>query len=454
MDELSLVSLLATLIGTVATVIAARYAVLQYRHQRTTSSHSVTPSDANPRAKGPDTSKTAVFVVTNEVRTAFKVHPPSLIRSLLARPEEGYGGFTVRNFDWDGNSTIIRPCDVHFGYDRWDVLRGSHLESFELSEESLPTLYSVQLVGGVLFGNGNTVAFKPMYKPHEVLPIELDSYSLDGFGVTRDRKVLAALLGKDSKVALISGDYGNTIQLSLVDTELADGVHSNRAVYFSPFQGKDRSFYVIQLQSSMEEYQPQAITRHDFESRKQTASIRTRGLQNVALSPDGGVLVAICTDRLLRLCAINLEILDEFPLAAPREHEKYALPPAQFSPCGNYLALSYSITGDVEIRDALSLELKLNIASHGLPAAPLEWSSDGRFLAGGFRRRIDGKPQLHIWSIPEAECLAVVEDVRFLSPSRPHCCSPKTFYWHASKAELLLLLENGRIQRFEYRLSE
>ncbi|MCB1930445.1 MAG: WD40 repeat domain-containing protein [Rhodocyclaceae bacterium] len=454
MDDFSVVSLVVTVIGTVATVIGARYAVLQYRHQRETSSQPVTPSNDNPRTEGCSISKTAEFVVTNEVRTAFKIHPPSLIRSLFPGPEEGFGGFTVRNFDWDGASRIIRPCDVHLGYDTWDVLRGSHLESFELSEESRPTMYSVQLVGGVFFGNGKTVAFRPTYKPHEILPIELDPYSPDGFGVTRDRKVLAALLGDESKVAVICSDYIGTFQLSFVDTELADGVHSERAVYFSPFQGKDRSFYVVQQQSSMEEYPPQAITRHDFESRKKTGSIRVCGLQNIALSPDGLTLVAICTNRLVRLCAINLEILDEIPLAAPREHEKYALPPAQFSPCGTYLALSYSITGDVEIRDALTLELKLSIASHGIPAAPLEWSSDGRFLAGGFRRRIDGKPQLHIWSIPETECLAIIDDIRFFSPTRPHCYSPKTFYWNASKAELLLLLQNGRIQRLEYRLNE
>jgi hypothetical protein len=451
-------STIISTIAAIAGVVSAVYAVLHYRHDRNKRPAIPLSNDAIADLEDSDNDKKNKFDIVNEVRTAFRVRPQAQgivqhlelgIESLLNIPHEGYGGYTVRNFDWDGNSTIIRPCDVHLGYDKWNILDGSHIEKFEYSKESFATLYSVLLVGGVLFGNGITVVFKAKYKSREILPIELAS-SEYGFGVTRDRKVAVMLPDDRSKIAVLKTDYAGDFHFEMFDTKLSMDSYSERAVYFNPFQGDDHSFYVLQQQSSMENLPKQTITRHEFKTRQVTCSKRVKGLQNIALAPNGKYLVMICTDRIERIDPINLSFIDKLPLTAPREHEKYVQPPVQFSPCGNYLALCYSISGEIEIRDATTLEIIEIISTLGLPSGPLEWSSDGRMLAGGFKRRSDGKSQLYIWSIPGVKCLAVMDDVLLFSPSRPHCSNPKSYYWHSSKAELLFLLNNGRVQRIVY----
>jgi WD40 repeat protein len=418
-------------VGVIAGVVSAIYAVLHYRHDQNISTVQALPNDEVSGTPDNESLFKNEFDVVNEVRTAFRVRPPrpaivqileSAIDTLFKIDHEGYGGFTVRNFDWDGNSTILRPCDVHLGYDKWDISSGTHLEKFELSEESFATLYSVLLVGGVLFGNGYTVIFKPKYKPREILPIKLAA-SEYGFGVTRDRKVLVAFPEDRSKIAILSTEYSGKFQLEIIDTILSKDSYSERAIYFSPFQGDNCCFYVLQQQSSMENLPEQTITRHDFKSRQPTSSKRIKGLQHIALHPDGSNLVVVCTDHIDRIDPISLSIIDQMPLTAPREHEKYVQPPVQFSPCGSYLALCYAISGEIEIRNASTLEILTKISTFGLPAAPLEWSSDGQLLAGGFRRRVDGKSQLFIWSIPNTKCLATVENVLLFSPSRPYCSS-------------------------------
>lgn len=453
-SQSTIISMIAALAG----VVSAIYAVLHYRHDRNNRPVIPLSSDAITDLEDIDDDLKSKFDVVNEVRTAFRVRPQaqgivqhleSGIESLLNIPHEGYGGYTVRNFDWDGNSTIIRPCDVHLGYDKWNILDGSHIEKFEYSKESFATLYSVLLLGGVLFGNGRTVVFKANYKSRELLPIELAA-SEYGFGVTRDRKVLAMLPEDRTKIAVLNTDYSGDFHFEMFDTKLSEDSNSQRAVYFNPFQGDNSSFYVMQQQSSMENLPEQTIARHDFKTRQLTSSIRIKGLQNIALAPDGDCLVVVCTDRIERIDPIDLSCIDSKSLTAPREHEKYVQPAVQFSPCGSYLALCYNISGEIEIRDASTLEIIENISTLGLPSAPLEWSSDGRMLAGGFKRRSDGKSQLYIWSIPNAKSLAVIDDVLLFPPSRPHCSSPKSYYWHSSKAELLFLLNNGRVQRIVY----
>jgi len=457
MEHISLLSWI-TIIGVIATIISTVIAILHYRHDKSVGRNAGYPAGMSD-TEDPDSlrEEESEFKLSDDLVTRVYCGVP---KNFIARifydetvstynPSRENTAFIVRNFDWDGNFDVIRPCDIHLGFDRWDFREKRHTEHFEYSQESLGTLYAILLPSGVIFGNFKTVVFKPeYYKSFQALPLKLDS-TMKWFGATRDRKVIAVITNKGGTLSVIRDTLSSKVEIQQVPANLS-GNTLFCGVYFHPFNGPVKAFYAYQFQVDMEDHGQQILSRYDFDSLEITHSIGIEGLQNIAQRPDMKHLTAISKTELIIMDARDLRIIRKIPLSLARDREKYVCPPIQYSPCGRYLAYSYALTGDIEIVDANTFEHLHSFISNGIPASPIKWSADGRFLAAGFSFRNGKNNQLHIWNVQQARLVTKIDGLRLFDANVQHSEHPGNFYWHNSRYEIMVLKENGHIQNFRY----
>lgn len=377
-------------------------------------------------------------------------HPVDKVLTDIFKPDAENESMCIRNFDWDGSHSVVRPCDVHLAIDRWDLSNGNHTDHAEVSDESWATMYAISLSSGAIFGNGSTVAFKPDFEGLEIIDVG-DTNIVNGFAVSRDRKVCCFVENEGKSAVFLEAVGTDGIKIRKLSTAKHFESYVSARMYFNPHIRRPNEVFAFQYQSSQEDYPPHTLLRIGYPDLSRGGKKRKiNGLQNIALSHDGKILSVITTTSLIHLDAISLQGAGaEQPFGLAREKEHYVVPPIQYSPCGRFLAYSYALDGTVIVCDARNFKPIAELAPQGLPASIFEWSPDGHYLAAAFRSRNDGESRLVIWKDNKPDPVVELSDVKIQDSSHLHSVFPKTFYWHPSRNEFLVLTTNGRISRYQ-----
>lgn len=390
-----------------------------------------------------------LFSSQRTIETAVYLGPPGggkvgkALFAMMGSPRKvNKTGLDIRNIDWDGH-IMVRPCDVHLGADGWDMRGGHHKFNTTFSDESFATLYSILFCDGVIFGNGRTILFKDRYG--KILPIDGEC-ELNSFVVTRDRSRIAWLDPNNRTLRYITKNGHDSFCQKSISLPPCFKRGYYTLLYCNPHNRADHG--IICFEGAPIPNMPGelfAIARIDLEAGQFTDSCELPGLQSIALSSDGQVLLAISSEYLFRLNRQSLEVIDKIRIDRVRESELYAFPPIQFSPCGRYLAHSVAKSGEIEIFESGTLRPLGRLKTGGLPGSVFSWSCDGRFLASSVRPRSGGAVRLLIWDVENWVLACDIGSIKQGDSCSLYSNRQGSFAWHENLNHFVVLMSNGDV---------
>lgn len=384
--------------------------------------------------------------------------PPEWLISLVSmftKPEtsDTQPGYHVRAFDWDGRK-IYTACDCVLAFSTWKM-DGSFEDHSAAHDASLTTTH-VRRVGsiGTLFGNGEQLFYA---SASGLIRLAQPGACVQSIDVSPDGCAIAAISREKSAsldVEIWSRSYAYAGEFKKEKVSLtARDFPGEAASTLCIFEGDQREANLV------------CVFGRSYGNRSETAKPRPIALFRVgegtilgkavlpgicSLTPHPmGKVVAVLGESLTLLSVPDLKVLKSTELPLVREREACFYPPIAYSACGRYLALSYSINGEVEIRNAESLEILATLDdAEGLPQPDMAWDKSGRYLACRFVKRSQvhsnhWDAHVHIWDVKTRRRAAKISASLL---GNQGVGSDNGFLWAADAAEIAILVDEQRIQ--------
>jgi hypothetical protein len=364
-------------------------------------------------------------------------------------------GHFTRTFDWNGY-TIWTPCDCHLAANEWLLNTGEF--SYRLKSdtmESLATMYVFQCGMGCVFGNGGQLFYgdkngnlQRLLDTNSVFNIKsINTAKLEGNSI---------LLLKDfntiDDAALILFERTNAsekfeehkIQIDkkfFKDSETHSSYRSWNLKYLENRKSSLSYAFMYTTSSNTDLDTVNDLILISPSSKEVLKSCRLSGIQSISKHP-GENLLAVLGKELMILSIPELDLIEKRKLPVTRDIDANGA--ISFSTCGRFIALTYSVNGEVEIRDAQTLDIINVFDGYGRPQPDMSWDITGRYLACRFESRERHNPTVVVWDTKSCKKVLHTESstTRFV---------PVAIRWAPNSTKLACLVNNKRIQVFELR---
>lgn len=375
--------------------------------------------------------------------------------SMFAKTEAGdtQSGYHVRAFDWDGRN-IYTACDCVLAFNTWQM-DGRFIEHIAASDESRTTTH-VRRIGaaGTLFGNGAQLFYQ---STSGLVRLATSGVLVSSLSASLDGRVIAAI-GREGSGSLDimvwsrSNPYAEgfeKVKISLSRSDFFDAY----SVALNVFEGAQSKANLLCVYGRCygdrsEITKPLAIVLLKVGENGILGKTVLPGVCSLMPHPMGKI-VAVLGESLTLLAVPDLKVLKSVELPLVREREARFFPPITYSACGRYLALSYSINGEVEIRSAESLEVLATFDdAEGFPQPDIAWDKSGRYLACRFVCRSKTRfnhweAYVHIWDVKARRYAAKIPASML---GNREIGSDTGFIWAPDAAEIAVLLDEQRVQ--------
>lgn len=374
-------------------------------------------------------------------------------KDTLSEPHEGH---YTRNFDWDGGY-IFTPCDCFLAANSWRAYDGNFINRYNGdTDESYATMLSLKCGSGVIFGNGLNLYYSENYKnPLKFTTakygFEIESLSTDNIG-----KAFFAISGlkngEKEGVYLFFGkrnySVGEEFKLGLIlipNEESSPSrnltTNSGRTVHLPSATGKFVGIYNSVQNNYINEISYLYII--DYINEKKLFKFRLKGIQDVSKHPVKDYL-AVIGKELTIVSYIEGKIVKSVELPIARRESNYEGIDSVicYSRCGRYIALTYSVTGEVEIRNAESLNIEFILEGYGIPQGEMSWDITSNFLACRFRNRERYEYILIVWDLRTRQ-------VVLKTPSSRTEVIHTGFKWSETSTTIACLVDQKRIKIFQ-----
>lgn len=165
------------------------------------------------------------------------------------------------------------------------------------------------------------------------------------------------------------------------------------------------------------------------------------GIQNISNHPSENLIVVIGLELTL-LTIPDLKVINSIKLEKTRNNSRAVI---VHSSCGRYLALSYSIEGEIEIINAETLEIIFIFESLGIPESDLSWDVTGTYLAYRFYNNEQREYTLVVLNVVSQQLV-----LRTASSAQHIPTISTVFKWAPNSSAIACLANNKRIQIFEF----
>lgn len=366
-------------------------------------------------------------------------------------PDTDEGHFT-NAFDWN-DSVIWTSCDCFLAANKWNVRSGEHYGYFLGKNQSYSTLITRACGDGAIYGNGGDLYFSSSKNKAQLL------YEKGIIAI----ETIQTFKGWPGKVLLLTGTNSSDFGVTVFERDSSYSDFTQRTIHIDKQLFAKEDVYRSRLKVELIEkkslvllYRPvhkpgiedlQELFIIDLNTEKCIAHCEVHGIQNLSYHPNGEKIAVLGTRLSIRSTQNLNQVENEIELTVARDENissDYGSP-ISYSTCGRFIALSYAVSGEIEIRDAETLEKLTVLEGYGIPMSDMSWDITGKFLACRFMSRESGSFQVLAWHVDsEREVLRV-------PASRMEYNQPG-FRWSTSNTSLAVLVERKRIQVF--RLSE
>lgn len=357
-------------------------------------------------------------------------------------------------FDWDGE-IIYAPCAYESAFNAWSSIGRffKHVQSDPGDIDARQETYYVYhcanaAAGNIVFGDNRTVFCAAGHistttqkiftaKGDRTFDAQHLSVATDGTVVFKSDQVLYILSCSDNAM---TGYVTHTIPLG------------SGASWFKLLENKlDNDFSYV----AVCETKKSAVTRE--ESGKlwliglKTNGVINRlgidGIQDCSRHPQKPELVVL-GQKLTLLSLPDLKTIRSVALSlnGSTKNVHPACAAVTHSPNSRHFALAYAGNGDVEIRDARTLEMMHTLNGRGFPLPDMAWDSTGNYLACRFADQPgQTKTELAVFDIRSQEIVFKIAINNKITES-----FPGTFFkWSPHATELACLIDNQRIQVYK-----
>jgi hypothetical protein len=364
-----------------------------------------------------------------------------------AFPDESLHG----TFDWDGEIIYV-PCGYESAFNAWSSIGRflKHVHSNHDANRKACFVYHCIADGSIIFGNDRTVfsasmhistAVQKIFEAKEDCTIDVQSLSVttDGTIVFRADHVLYILSRSGDAIA---GYVTNTILLNSrvnrfklledrLDNDFSYVAASETIKSGATLEGPAK-LWLIGLKNSSVINRLEMEHILDFGRHPYKPELVVLGRKLTLLSlPD------LKTVRSVELSfAGNAENVN--PVCATVAH----------SPNGQYFALVYAGNGDVEIRNASTLETVYTLNSRGYSFSDIAWDSTANYLACRSAFPSDPiKSELMVFDIRLQEMVFNITISNTKEEAGKY--TDTVFRWSPRATELACLIDNQRIRVYK-----
>ncbi|WP_299210968.1 hypothetical protein [uncultured Dokdonia sp.] len=352
-------------------------------------------------------------------------------------------GHHTRNFDWDGYS-ILTPCDCELAANEWLVNSGQHQKHMLGSSESYATMFALKCGLNTIFGNGgNLYVYRHDVRQHfskddfpfdiENLKISKEGYEIISLSKKNDLSIIMLKRNNPSEDFQPSKI---TIDKNALTNQGYSSWKLNLLENISPSVSYVALYSVADNDSLSEE---KDLILIDYKADNIVEYGKIAGLQDFSKHPSSEKIAVLGKDLTVRsLKDFTIVTSTELPIA----RNKYDRGVISFSSCGLYIAISYAVNGEIEVRSADDLKILKTFEGYGIPQSDIAWDTTGRYLACRFMNRERFGYKLLVWDFKESKEVlnTASSEVEFIDAA---------FKWHPSSTKLACLVDKKRIQIFE-----
>lgn len=355
----------------------------------------------------------------------------------------------VMNFDWDGN-LIYTPCDFALGANTWSMSNG-HIRRYDgKTDENYATLTALKCGNGVIFGNGKYLHYSDSTN---LIIFDDSKYIFDIESIVSDSKNGTCFFSLGSGPTLSSfyiDGYSNNKTIShslfklnqnILDLDNWDNYSIQMdLIYYK----KDEINLVIYEFCTMYNFGGQKkILFFDPKKQKILGNTKIEGLQNICMHPVKDVFVSLGLDLSIWSYP-DCQLIKSEKLEVARDNDYLGRGGVSFSSCGRFLAVTYAINGEVEIRDSNTLEILKTFEGIGLSHSDLSWDVSSRFIACRYYLRESGKHKIMVWEVKTGKIM--LEE--YCSNFRDRI-PEKSYFWSPYTSAIAILQNQKEVKIFE-----
>jgi len=350
-------------------------------------------------------------------------------------------------FDWDGE-TLWTPCGYELAYNAWTRI-GSFLEHVKGDSDSQRVAsYAYQLgatgAGDILFGDNLTLLYADKQKGTAIKSI---------FEAKHDRPLDARHLTVTHEGAIVF-KTGPAINISTRSDE-DNGVFTTQTIpldagmsWFKLLENNhDSDFsYVAACTPRSSPANIEKISKLmliGIKNKNILNRVEIDGVLDFSRHPQKEEMVVLGRKlSLLSLPDLKTVMSVELPLKKKNKDGNAVQAVIHHSPCGQYFALVCAPSGEVEIRDAKTLEMIHTLNGPGFPLPDMSWDKTGKYLAYRYLERDNRKnTQLVVWDIQSQTIVFQIASSNEKDEDIPNIA----YKWSPHATELACLIHNQRI---------
>jgi hypothetical protein len=354
-------------------------------------------------------------------------------------------------FDWDGEIIYV-PCGYESAFNAWSSIGRflKHVQSNDDAGRKASFVYHCVADGGIIFGNDRTVFSASIHTSTAVQKIfeakggsTIDAQSLS---VTTD----GTIVFKVDHVLYILSRSGDAITGYITHT-IPLNSRINRSKLLENRLDSDFS-YVAVSETIKSGATPEESARLWLIGLKSNSVINRLEMEHIldfSRHPYKPELVVL--GRKLTLLSLpDLKTVRSVELSfagnAGNVNPAYAI--VAYSSNGQYFALVRAGNGDVEIRDAGTLETVYALDSRGLSLSDIAWDCTGNYLACRFAVPSDPvKSELTVFDIRSQEIVFNITISNKKEKAGKY--ADTVFRWSPRTTELACLIDNQRIRIYK-----
>lgn len=355
----------------------------------------------------------------------------------------------VITFDWNSNYIWVSYC-AGIAVNIFSAKTGKFLKHVKSGDNYYGTAFAYNCgssMEDIIFGTYAGKIYHSNSYDGNVKLILSHRYNTDSVNVTKDGNTLVLLKhlkSIDNGIAITvfersSSSYDFKESSIHIDKNLLNSYLSELKL----FEDTQRRSSLIFVYDSYDG----DLVLVDLKEKSVVNSTNLSLIRNISKHPNENLLVVLGHELIL-VSIPELKIDKSLKLPMTRSEN---IPPMAHSPCGRYLALSYAINGEVEIRDARTLEtLYVLDAQEGIPQLDMSWDINGRYLACRYHSREQGtKPMLVIWDVTSQQQVFKTETH---SPHKDAGKKGVAFRWAPDSTTLAFLVDSGKIRMQIFKL--
>lgn len=361
----------------------------------------------------------------------------------------------VMNFDWDGK-IIYTPCDYYLAANSWSLNNG-HISRFSgHTNQSYATLTALKCGSGVVFGNGKYLYYSDGY--NKMIVLENTDYKFNINNIVADTTNGSGFFSINfyENNLIISSfllEYGQSIKYSEFTLKHSEiGLQYEWDKYSSQTHIEQikisRDKYILVAYQYCSMYAPDGyknIVFFDPFGQTIKGATSVEGLQSMCKHPVKDVFLTIGKE----LCIWTFpdcQLLKSVTLDVARDDDYLGRGGVSYSSCGRYIAITYAITGEVEIRDSESLEIiKILEGDIGLGNHDISWDVSSKFVACRYYLRKAGPGIIKVWEVSTGRVM--LEEICSSFRGSP---MEKSFFWSPYSTSLAILQNMNTVKIFEY----